>query len=90
MLYHSPKVRKPTVQDMHMAADWPLWEKEPSEFDWEYDDKETCYILEGKAKVTFQDGEVEFGEGDWVVFPNGLKCRWHITEKIVKHYKFGD
>ena len=28
--------------------DWPIWEKEISTFDWHYDEKETCYILEGK------------------------------------------
>jgi uncharacterized protein len=69
---------------------WPIWEKAPSRFDWYYDSKETCYLLEGKVKVEPEDQEaVEFGAGDLVVFPEGMKCVWEITEKVRKHYKFG-
>lgn len=69
---------------------WPIWEKEASVFDWSYDSKETCYILEGKVKVETPDGEsVEFGKGDLVIFPEGLKCRWNISEDVKKHYNFG-
>jgi uncharacterized cupin superfamily protein len=31
---------------------WPVWKKEVSEFSWEYDEKETYYILEGEVVVT--------------------------------------
>jgi len=69
--------------------EWSPWECEPSTFDWEYDDKETCYVLEGKVRVQTPDGEVEFGKGDLVIFPKGLKCTWNVIEKIRKVYKFG-
>lgn len=83
-------VRKPSPDEINMAREWDTWEKEPSEFPWYYDQKETCYIIEGKAKVTAPDGsEIEFGAGDWVVFEPGLRCTWKITEKIRKHYLFG-
>ena len=69
---------------------WPIWEKEPSKFDWYYDSQETCYVLEGKAKVKPENGEtVEFGAGDLVIFPEGMACVWDIADKIKKHYKFG-
>jgi hypothetical protein len=68
---------------------WSLWECEPSTFDWEYDEKETCYVLEGRVKVKTSNGEVEFGKGDLVTFPKGLKCTWNVMEKIRKVYKFG-
>jgi len=69
---------------------WGTWECEASEFPWEYDDEETCYILEGRARVRTAAGEqVEFGAGDLVQFPRGLKCTWTVTERIRKHYKFG-
>ncbi|HDT15666.1 MAG TPA: DUF861 domain-containing protein [Firmicutes bacterium] len=29
----------------------PIWEKEDSEFDRYYEEKEACYILAGRAKV---------------------------------------
>ena len=69
---------------------WPIWEKENSRFNWSYDTIETCYILEGKAKVETEDGEIiEFGEGDMVVFPEGLNCVWEITSPIKKYYRMG-
>ena len=36
---------------------WPIWTKEASEFPWTYDDKETCYILEGDVVVTPDEGK---------------------------------
>lgn len=69
---------------------WPIWEKEASKFEWSYDEKETCYILEGNAKVCPEDGEsASFGAGDIVVFPAGMKCTWEITVHIRKRYKMG-
>ncbi len=58
-------------------------------FDWEYFDDETCFILEGKVKVETDKGNLEIGKGDLVKFPKGLKCKWNVTEKIKKVYKFG-
>ena len=52
---------------------WPIWEKEVSEFPWHYDEKETCYLLEGDVTVTPKGGEpVRFGKGNLVTFPAGL------------------
>lgn len=69
---------------------WPIWEKEVSEFSWEYDEAETCYILEGEVVVTPNNGKsVKFGKGDLVVFSRGLKCKWKINTAVRKYYKFG-
>ena len=35
---------------------WPIWEKEVSTFDWEYDEPETCFFLEGKVEVQPLEG----------------------------------
>ena len=51
------EVRKPTEQEIQEAKQWSIWEKEPSTFPWSYSDKETCLILEGKAKVTSRPGQ---------------------------------
>jgi uncharacterized cupin superfamily protein len=83
------KVRKPTEKETKEAESWPIWEKEESEFPWEYDMQETCLILEGKAVVKTSEENIEFGAGDYVVFPEGLICKWEIKKKIKKHYKFG-
>lgn len=84
-----PKVKKPTLEEKQEAERWPTWEKEESTFQWEYGEKETCLILQGKAIVNCPEGKVEFAAGDFVVFPQGLKCNWEIKDKIKKHYKFG-
>ncbi len=84
------EIRKPTEEEIQEATTWPTWEKESSEFDWQYGEQEICYITEGSATVTAENGEtVSFGAGDWVVFEPGLKCTWSIQERIKKHYKLG-
>jgi len=67
---------------------WPIWEKEVSEFPWSYDQKETCYFLDGKVEVTTEEGEtVQMGQGDLVTFPQGTECTWKIKKDVKKHYK---
>ncbi len=69
---------------------WGTWECDPSSFPWEYHDKETCYVFEGRVTVETPEGEkVEIEPGDLVTFPKGLKCKWTVHEKIRKVYKFG-
>lgn len=69
---------------------WPIWEKEASEFPWFYDEQEICYFLEGDVIVT-PDGKesVKIGKGDLVTFPQGMSCTWKIFKDVKKHYKFG-
>lgn len=85
-------VEKPTEEKLLKlnVRSWPIWEKEVSEFAWEYDEPETCYILEGDVIVTPDNGApVSFGKGDLVVFSAGLRCRWKISKAVRKHYRFG-
>jgi uncharacterized cupin superfamily protein len=68
---------------------WPIWEKEKSRFDWQYDSVEECYFLKGKVTVDTKDGKsVTFGKGDFVTFPKGLACTWDVKEPVRKHYNF--
>lgn len=86
------RIRKPSKEELTEmdVENWPIWDKEPSVFDWSYDSRETCYILEGSAVVIPSSGDpVEIGRGDLVVFPEGMDCRWEIRDEIRKHYKFG-
>ncbi|MFC1805061.1 cupin domain-containing protein [Candidatus Omnitrophota bacterium] len=71
------------------VTSWPIWEKEKSRFDWQYDSIEECYILEGDVTVESKDGKkVTFGKGDFVTFPKGLSCIWDIKQAVRKHYNF--
>ena len=86
------EVRKPSEQELERLGvkKWPIWEKEESSFDWHYDERETCYFLEGDVEVRCPDGKkVTMGKGDLVTFPQGLSCKWHIKKGVKKHYNFG-
>ena len=85
-----PEIRKPTEQEKQQAQSWPIWTKEASEFPWEYEEKETCLILDGQVTITNEDGQkFDFAGGDWVVFPQGMRCTWKIDKSVRKHYQFG-
>jgi len=82
-------VKKPTQQEIDSTKNWSIWTKEVSEFPWEYEMQETCYILEGEVEVIAEGGEkINFSAGDWVVFEKGLKCSWKITKAVKKRYNF--
>ena len=84
------KVEKPTKERLEQlnVFSWPIWTKEVSSFDWEYDQQEICYFLEGDVSVSTERGEVSFGKGDLVTFPQGLACKWHVKVPVRKHYQF--
>lgn len=81
---HNPSPMK--LEAMNVES-WPIWSKEPSTFEWTYDSRETCYILEGEALITPHGGEpVTIQARDLVHFPKGMSCTWEIREAIEKHY----
>jgi len=85
------RISRPTQEELEKlnVKSWSPWSCDVSEFDWEYEEDETCYILEGRVIVTTEDGKsVEIKKGDLVTFPKGLKCRWKVIEPIRKVYKF--
>jgi len=82
-------VKKPTQAEQAACKAWPIWKCEPSTFDWQYTEKETCLVLEGKVTVSDDKNSVSFGPGDLVIFPQDLECIWNVTEPVKKHYNFG-
>ncbi len=84
-------IRKPSDKETQTCRNWPIWECGVSEFDWEYTQTEKCLILEGQVTVkdfSEPSKSVSFGPGDFVTFPNTLKCIWKITQPVRKHYDF--
>ena len=86
------KIKIEKLQDSELKARrieaWPVWECEPSTFDWHYDQQEQCYILEGDIRVKTATEEVIIGPGDFVTFPQGLDCEWTVKKPVRKHYSF--
>ena len=86
-IIHQPDSAQLQQDGIH---DWPIWTKEISRFPWTYDERETCYFLEGDVIVTPDGGEpVRVGAGDLVTFPAGMSCTWDIRAPVQKHYQFG-
>ena len=84
------KVWQPSPDEINNTSDWGIWEKETSEFPWYYDDRETCYILDGEASATDKEGNtIHFKTGDMVQFEQGVSCTWKIKKDIKKRYYFG-
>ncbi|MDP3462034.1 MAG: cupin domain-containing protein [Bacteroidales bacterium] len=69
-------------------GNWPVWEKEISDFQWEYAETEECYILEGEADIITDVATITISANDFVTFHKGLTCRWVIRKPIRKHYNF--
>ena len=42
-------VKKPSDEEAAVCKAWPTWKCQPSTFDWEYTEKETCLLIEGKV-----------------------------------------
>ena len=81
-------VKKPSAQEREKMLTLPTWGCEASEFDWFYEQEETCLLTEGEVTVTHKGGSVSFGAGDMVTFPEGLSCVWKVTKAVRKHYIF--
>ena len=85
------KVERPSEERLKAlkVTSWPIWTKAPSTFDWEYDEQEMCYFLEGEVVVKTDRGEVALRPGDLATFPQGLACTWRVAKAVRKHYRFG-
>ena len=70
---------------------WPIGEYEPSIFQYKYNEKEICLIIEGQAIIKSLEGATyNIKSGDFIAFPAGFSCEWEIIRKIKKHYRLGE
>ena len=74
--------------NLNKYKNWSIWKCPISKFDWEYNQEEHCYIIEGDVIVSTKNETVNITSGDYIIFPEGLKCHWNVTKAIKKHYKF--
>ena len=83
-------IHRPSKKEIEQKAmrTWPVWSCDVSEFNWEYREQESCLLIEGEVEVKTDFETVRFSDGDFVVFPKGLKCRWRVTKPVRKHYNF--
>ena len=82
------KIKVIKDKNVNNYKNWPIWECEPSKFNWTYTDEEHCYILEGNVEVIGESNTVVIEPGDYVIFPKGLSCIWKVSKSIKKYYTF--
>jgi uncharacterized cupin superfamily protein len=70
--------------------EWPIWEKEVSVFDWNYDEMEQFYVIEGEVSIKIDGKRYLIHQGDFVECPKGLCSQWEIKKTVKKHYHFVD
>ena len=81
-------VRKATEEEIVEMMTYPVITREVSEFECNYDNEETCLIVEGEVDILYGSKSITLTPGDFVVFPNGLSCVKRIKKTIKKHSKF--
>jgi uncharacterized cupin superfamily protein len=63
------------------------WSAEPCTWRVDYTEHEYCEILEGRIRMTHEDGTVsEVGPGDRFVVPAGWRGTWQVLERARKVY----
>ena len=67
---------------------WPIWSCGVSKFSWTYDQKESCFILEGQILIITDYQTINIKKKDFVIFPKGLSCNWNVSKPVKKHYMF--
>jgi len=68
--------------DGHYACG--IWHCSPGRFHWNFGVDEFVYIIDGEARVRYDDGhKIVVRKGDVAHFPKG-HCVWHVTKKVKK------
>jgi uncharacterized cupin superfamily protein len=63
------------------------WGSTPGKWRVSYTEHEFCYLLEGRVRLTADDGSaLEFRAGDAFVVPAGWSGTWETLETTRKHY----
>ncbi len=81
-------VSKATEEQKRSMAKCQIWASTEKEFDWFYDEKEVCLILEGEAVINGDGEDIRIVPGDYVVFPKGLNCTWKVLSPVKKYFYF--
>lgn len=64
-----------------------VWACTPGSFSWRYDCDETVTVLEGRATVVFDNGEiVELAPGSVAFFGRGHDSTWTVHEPVLKGF----
>lgn len=64
-----------------------VWSCTPGRFKWSFSYDETLVVLEGRATIELDTGEVfEIGPGDMAFFGRGHESTWTVHETVLKGF----
>jgi uncharacterized cupin superfamily protein len=85
------KRRKATEDTKRKIANWAIWDCADPEFQYAYERRVSLYVHQGRAELTFSDGEViGLQPGDFLTIEPGAKAIWKISEPIRNSYCYHD
>jgi len=71
------------------VKNWPMQSSEVAIYPQHYEEKETCYLLEGEADIVVGEDRMTVHAGDLVIFSAGMDCIWEVHHPITKRYQVG-
>lgn len=80
-------VRKVTEEEKRYMEQKEVWESEIAQFDYKYENDETCVIEKGSAEIMCGNQKVILSEGDLAYFPKGTVCMWKVLSPMRKYLR---
>ena len=63
-----------------------IWQAQPGVLAVHYTETELCVLLEGRVRLSSEDGSVEFEEGEAFVIAPGFRGTWESVGRVTKAY----
>lgn len=67
-----------------------LWRTGPCDFQFRFPGDETVHILDGSVTIETEDGVFELETGAIAWFPQGLRSRWIVPERLLEFFTVFD
>ena len=63
-----------------------IWQAQPGVLSVSYTETELCVLLEGRVRLSSDEGSVEYEEGDAFVIDAGFRGTWESIGRVTKAY----
>lgn len=84
----SPRTSALVLSSAGDGQETGVWRCTPGTFT-DVEAPETFVVIEGRATIAFDGGEVEVGPGDVCELAAGARTVWTVHETLLKGYRFG-
>lgn len=88
VLAGSPQTSARVLSSSRDGQETGIWCCTPGTFS-DVEAAETFVVIEGRATIAFEGGEVEVGPGDVCELASGAETVWTVHETLLEGYRFG-